>query len=187
LNYVISGPNRKRAEELVQNILPFLRPGERILDIGAGRALVADTLISRGFDVSLVDVADLSLVPHLKPEIYNGERLPYPNDSFDVALLLTVLHHIPNPDNTLAEARRVARRVVVLEDVYTSETEKLITWLGDSWLNWEFADHPHSNRSDADWRTAFSNLDLRVVEARQRLHWFFPFRFRHATYVLERA
>lgn len=185
-NQLISLPNRKRAEELVANIQPYLRLGERILDIGAGRGLVADVLIQRGFEVSLVDVADLSLVPHLRPTLYDGKRLPYPNDAFDAALLLTVLHHVPDPDNTLAEARRVARKLIIIEDIYETEAERVLTMMGDSWLNQEFAGHPHSNRSDAGWRAAFARLNVHVTAANQNIHWFFPFRFRHAMYVLER-
>lgn len=187
LNRLISLPNKSRAEALVANILPHLSGGARILDIGAGRGLVADALIKQGFEVTLVDVADLSLVEHLRPVLYDGRHLPFPDDAFDVALLLTVLHHIPNPDDTLAEARRVARRIVVIEDIFEGEAERVLTMIGDSWLNQEFAGHPHSNRSDAGWRATFAHLNLRVVAAKQNFHWFFPFRFRHATYTLERV
>ena len=187
VQYVIGGPNRKRAGEIATRVLPHLHQGEHVLDIGAGRALVADAIMNAGHPTSIVDVANLSLVEHLQPMLYDGKTLPYPDDSFGVALLLTVLHHIPNPDITLNEARRVAKRIIVIEDIYESDREKTFTQFGDSWLNWEWKGHPHSNRDDAGWRAAFITLGLRVAHYEQNLDWFFPFRFRHAMYVLERT
>lgn len=183
---LIVASNRRRTADIAGHVLPHVQLGERILDIGAGTCQVAEAIIQRGHDVTLVDVADGSLVPGLHPHIYDGQRLPFPDDSFDVALLITVLHHIPRPDDTLVEARRVARRIAIIEDVYESNAEKWLTWIGDSWLNREFFGHPHSNRTDQGWRETFERFDLRLVEARQKMHWFFPFRFRHAIYVLSR-
>ena len=183
---LIAAPNRKRAADLAAQVLPFLNAGERILDIGSGTCQVAEAFIARGFNVSTLDIADKSLVPALHPQVFDGGRLPYADDSFDVALLLTVLHHIPRPDDTIAEARRVARRVIIMEDVFTSRAEKWVTWIGDSWLNMEIFGHPHTNRDDAGWRETFKRLGLQVTKAREQIDWFFPFRFRHATYVLSR-
>jgi ubiquinone/menaquinone biosynthesis C-methylase UbiE len=183
---LIAAPNRRRATDIAAHVLPYLQSGQRILDIGAGTCHVAEAIIRRGHDVTLVDVADGSLVPGLRAQLYDGRRLPFPDDAFDVVLLLTVLHHIPRPDDTLVEARRVARRIAIIEDVFESAAEKWLTWIGDSWLNREFFGHPHSNRTDQGWRETFERLDLRLVEARQQIHWFFPFRFRHAIYWLSR-
>lgn len=185
--HFIGGPNRARAGEIAARILPHLHAGEQVLDIGAGRALVADAIMNAGHPTAIVDVANLSLVEHLQPKLYDGNTLPYESDTFDVALLLTVLHHIPDPDNTLREARRVARRIIVMEDIFRSDREKAFTQFGDSWLNWEWRGHPHSNRDDASWRATFARLDLHVTHFDESLDWFFPFRFRHAVYVLERA
>jgi hypothetical protein len=71
--------------------------------------------------------------------------------------------------------------------VYESTTEKWLTWLADSWVNWEWRGHPHSNRSDAEWRASFQRLNLQVDHAHQRIEWLIPWRFRHAAYVLSRV
>jgi SAM-dependent methyltransferase len=177
---------QRRADELLAPFVAHLRPGDRILDIGSGEGLLADALLRRGFNVSLVDVVDKSMLPHLQPTVFDGITLPYPDDAFDVALLITVLHHIPDPERSLREASRVARRVIVMEDVYQTEAERRMTVLADSWVNWEWRGHPHSNRSDAEWRATFGRLGLRVADAGEEIHTLWPWRFRHATYVLER-
>jgi ubiquinone/menaquinone biosynthesis C-methylase UbiE len=45
----------------------------------------------------------------------DGHRLPYADDSFDVAILQAILHHDSDPQATLREAFRVASEIVVLE------------------------------------------------------------------------
>jgi ubiquinone/menaquinone biosynthesis C-methylase UbiE len=45
----------------------------------------------------------------------DGHRLPFPNDSFDVVLLQSILHHDNAPLDMVQEALRVASRMVVHE------------------------------------------------------------------------
>ncbi len=44
-----------------------------------------------------------------------GERLPYPDQDFDVAILHSVLHHASSPADVIREALRVAPEIVVME------------------------------------------------------------------------
>lgn len=46
----------------------------------------------------------------------SGEALPFDDDSFDVVCELGVLHHVPNPENVVAEMMRVSRRAIFLSD-----------------------------------------------------------------------
>ncbi len=176
---------RRRADELLDSFVAHLKSGECVLDIGSGEGLLADALLRRKFDVTMVDVVDKAMLPNVAPVIYDGMTLPWPDNAFDVALLITVLHHIPQPEQTLREARRVAKRVIVMEDVFRSIPEKYFALLADSWVNWEWIGHPHSNRSDEEWRATFAELGLRVVAYDEQIHWLLPWRFRHGTYVLE--
>lgn len=186
LRDAIARPNMRRAHALALGLAPWLSPGERVLDIGAGHGFVAQAMAERGCAVTALDVRNTSFVPGLRVQIYDGRTIPFGAGTFDTALLITVLHHIPDPDATLREAARVARKIIILEDLVESPAERIFTQFGDSWLNWEWRGHPHSNRSDAQWRATFTGLNLRVTHASQTLHNFFPFRFRHGLYVLER-
>lgn len=158
--------------------------GCSIADIGAGRGYVSLGLMERGHDVTPVDVHDNSRIAGVQPVIYDGTRLPFADDSFDFALLLTVLHHTPDPDQVLREAIRIAPRLIVMEDTASSALKMRLTWWADSIANLEFRGHPHTNRSDAAWRAAFHRLVLRVCEV--RTHRVFGF-FTQTTYILERA
>lgn len=148
--------------------LNFLRPGDRILDLGSGPGSVCRLLRDRGFAVTPVDIQDVALDPRARPQLYDGRRLPFADGAFDVALLLTVLHHTAAPAAVLAEAGRVAHRVIVIEDVYASTRQKYLTWWADSLLNLEFIGHPHTNRPDAAWRAQFIRLGWQLVHTQNR-------------------
>jgi len=47
--------------------------------------------------------------------IGDAHQLPFPDDSFDLALLQGILHHDDNPQNIIGEAFRVAAEILVLE------------------------------------------------------------------------
>lgn len=96
---------------------------KKIVDIGCGAAqyfYAPDKALRRvGIDTSPEMIRESKrLYPRSEYLVQSGEQLPYADDSFDVALLLFVLHHIP-PDAWeifLREARRVAKREVLILD-----------------------------------------------------------------------
>ncbi|MGH1573008.1 class I SAM-dependent methyltransferase [Methylobacterium sp. P31] len=88
-------------------------PGKRILDIGCGPGTLAKGLVEAGASVTGIDPGEAALararatVPAARFEAASGEALPFPDGSFDGAVLLNALHHVPNPAAALAEAARV--------------------------------------------------------------------------------
>lgn len=149
-------------------IRAFLNNNDAILELGSGMGSVVQVLRQHGHQVTPVDIKDTSVRADLAPEIYDGTQLPYLDRQFDVCLLLTVLHHCPDPDRVLTEAGRVARQVVVIEDVYSSPWQRRLTLWLDSLLNWEFAGHPHNNRRHSEWQSTFKKLDQKIIFASKR-------------------
>jgi ubiquinone/menaquinone biosynthesis C-methylase UbiE len=47
---------------------------------------------------------------------YDGQKIPYPDNAFDVVILADVLHHARAPRNLIHECSRVARRVLIIKD-----------------------------------------------------------------------
>jgi len=78
-------------------------------------------------------------------------------------LLLTVLHHTPNPKEILKEASRVSKRVIIIEDIYSNLVQKYLTFFTDSLVNFEFRGHPHSNKSVSEWNKLFNELNLKII------------------------
>ncbi len=173
-----------RVQEKLTEIVPHLNRADRVLDIGAGNCVLCQQLRQRGYDIIPVDLANLSFVNGIVPVLYDGMTLPFDDDSFDVAMVITVLHHAQDPDAVLAQLKRVARRIIVIEEIYESSFEKYFTYLVDSLFNLEFFSHPRSNRTDDGWRTAFQKLGLGVDTVRYSRSLRF---LRRVTYYLARS
>jgi ubiquinone/menaquinone biosynthesis C-methylase UbiE len=173
-----------RRDVVVDKIVPYLKECDRILDIGCGGGHIAKSLKDANYSVIALDIVNKSSFPDVQPIIYDGHVIPFPDDSFDVAFLLTVLHHIKDPLATLAEAKRVARRIVIMEDLYDGWFQKYMTFAMDSFLNREFFGHPHSNKTKAEWEAAFKEMGLKVVDEKSNDFWRF---FTSGTFSLERS
>jgi SAM-dependent methyltransferase len=92
--------------------------GRTVLDLGCGLGGYSKVLAERGFEVRSFDVVpeyvERARQLGVPAELYDGERLPLPDDSVDTAILLEVIEHLEQPARLLAEARRVARKGVLV-------------------------------------------------------------------------
>jgi len=174
---------QKRAEGMILEIESYLKKGDRILDIGCGGCHIAKQLKEKGYTVVPLDIKNESSFKEIVPIIYDGKKIPFEDNSFDVALLLTVLHHIRDPIMILGEAKRVSRRIVIIEDLYDGWFQKYLTFAMDSILNTEFFGHPHSNKTQTEWEAIFRALDLRIIDERNHSFWIF---FTSGVFCLEK-
>lgn len=173
---------RADARRKLELVRPWLKPTDRILEIGSGPGSVLYEFQRAGFQVDGLDISDNSFRETLRPIIYDGVQMPIESNAYDTALLLTVLHHTTDPDAILQEAARVAKRVIIIEDVFNSAWQRKYTKIADSITNLDFFGHPHSNRSDAEWRNTFEQMKLELVYG--AVHRFAVL-FRQAVYVVE--
>ena len=88
-----------------------------ILDIGCGHGYIHPYLRRFGYEIVGVELAE-SVLPVARkenPDVsyvgYNGARLPFASQSFDVVLTVCVMHHVPPIQwlSFLREMRRVLR------------------------------------------------------------------------------
>jgi ubiquinone/menaquinone biosynthesis C-methylase UbiE len=106
--------------------------GERLLEVGPGTgyyALPVAEWLSPGGQLDVLDVQQEMLdhtlrrareegIENITPALGDARKLPYGDDSFDGAYLVTVLGEIPDQDAALRELRRVVKpggRIVVGE------------------------------------------------------------------------
>lgn len=110
--------------------------GANVVDIGCGDGAATITLYDDNHPASVVGVDPAAnAIEAARRRV--GERnirfaaesaydLPYPDQSFDIAHLRGVLHHMDRPERAVAEAARIARIVLVLEPNGYNPVLKLI-------------------------------------------------------------
>ena len=154
----------KRVNTKIEQITKYLKPHETILDVGCGNGILCKGLRDMGYEVSAVDINNNSFLPDVSPVIYDGEKLPYKDDEFDIIVLITVLHHATEPEKLLLEGKRVAKKLIIIEEIYGSTIEKYWVYFVDSLFNFEFFSHPHTNKTNTQWQDVFVEMNM-VVSA----------------------
>lgn len=170
-----------RAQEIVNRMNPHLKGSVSILDIGCGSCHIAKELTKNGYEVVPIDISNGSY-NDINPIIYDGCQIPYKDQSIDTAVLITVLHHTKNPEQIVQEAGRVAKKIIIIEDVVLNTAHKFIVSIWDSLLNFEFFGHPHTNKTDAEWHKVFLDKNLKIIDTNKK--WSFIFMWQ-VTYHLE--
>jgi len=105
-------------------------PHRSIIEIGAGEGAILARLAELGFGDELyaveisasgVESIERRCIPGLvESRLFDGSRVPYGDQRFDVAVMSHVLEHVEHPRQLLYEAARVARFVFIevpLEDI----------------------------------------------------------------------
>jgi SAM-dependent methyltransferase len=103
-------------------------PGPRLADIGGGTGNYALALQQEGWEPVVVDLSpdmlQLADQKGLSTIVADAQRLPIPDESFDAAMLVSMLHHVADPAAAISEAQRILRvggrlaaMVFTLEDV----------------------------------------------------------------------
>ena len=99
------------------------KPGERILEIGPGTgyyAISAAEWVGPNGRLTVLDVQQEYLdhtiqaatergLANVEPVLADAAALPFPDDTFDGAYLVTVLGEVPEGDSALRELRRVVK------------------------------------------------------------------------------
>jgi len=138
---------RRTAEEAAGFVLPELRPGMRLLDIGCGPGSITQGLAQRlapgqvvGVDLSRETLeaarknAAAQGIANLTYEAGSVYELPFPDASFDVAYAHQVFQHLREPGKALREMLRVVRSggLVAVRDVDWGTASY---WPSDPWID----------------------------------------------------
>jgi len=111
---------QNRLKQTVDGIMQILGDSKKInfLDFGAGTGNLSRIFSEKGSQVVACDVSQNSLdnlkknlpYSHIKTILYDGIKLPFEDDIFDVVATYSVLHHIPDYLFAVKEMIRVAKK-----------------------------------------------------------------------------
>jgi ubiquinone/menaquinone biosynthesis C-methylase UbiE len=114
--------DRLEVDQVVLRALDGLDRVMAVLDVGTGSGLFAEQFAKKGFEVTGLDV-NPEMLTAAKQHVPKGtfqegiaEKLPFPDQSFDLVFMGLLLHETDDTLAALGEAHRVAtQRLVVLE------------------------------------------------------------------------
>src|SRR6185437_4249304 len=117
---VLRSHQRRTAEDSAAYLLPYLKPGLSVLDVGCGPGTItADlaALVAPGPVTAVDQVADVLEVaraeverrtlPNVSFSTADVRNLEFPDGTFDVVHAHQVLQHVADPVAALREMRRV--------------------------------------------------------------------------------
>ncbi len=121
LRAIVEKAAEVREREIASRLAGFLAGEKSVLDVGCGSGQLA-LRISKELGVQVQGI-DLRAPPNpgIPFKLFNGKETPFGDNSFDVAILVDVLHHVKgqsNRDRLLSECLRVARHAVIVKDHY---------------------------------------------------------------------
>lgn len=102
----------------------YIRPGDRVLDVGFGLGYGLEIMIAAGGKLSGIDidckavnnaqqlVKEYSSIEEIRE--YDGKTIPYPDKSFDIVTCIDVIEHVPDYLGLLVEMVRVSQGAVII-------------------------------------------------------------------------
>lgn len=166
-----------RRTQVLASQLAAVLPEGTALDVGCGDGTI-DAIIQEARPGLSIRGVDIMVRPETKipVEPFDGLVLPAQDRSVNSVLFVDVLHHTNDPMVLLREAKRAARKAIVIKDhcsdgLFGYSTLRLMDWVGN-------APHgvvlPYNYWSRQQWTAAFAELQLKVSIWQARLG-LYPF------------
>jgi SAM-dependent methyltransferase len=148
--------------DLLARLIP---PNSTALDVGCGDGLLDSKIMEARPDTSFAGIDVLARKQVFIPvTTFDGRVIPHADASFDVVMLVDVLHHTHDPMVLLLEATRVASKAVVIKDhlrdgFLAKPTLRLMDWVGNARHGVSL---PYNYWPEQMWHRAFKAAGLSI-------------------------
>ena len=163
---------KRRIGVLSRNIADFLPTNARVLDVGCGSGALAKAVMTLRPDLTFEGI-DVLVRPgtDIPVKEYDGYNIPAPDDHYDIALFVDVLHHTDDPSRLVAEAKRVAKSGLVIKDhnrdgLFAKATLRFMDWIGNAAHGVRL---PYNYLSSSEWRRLWADRGLKIDHTVDRL------------------
>jgi len=168
----ISQVQHWRADGITAPFGSFLSPGETVLSVGDGDGSVSKSMqgkfevIVQGLDVGNVLPVRAAEIPL---EIYDGKKIPFEKEAFDVVTAIFVLHHCEDVEQVLSEIIRVSSsKIIICEDVYKTWFGKglisAVDYIGNRSGSKDMPIHLNF-RTTLQWEQTFTKFNLKIIRS----------------------
>jgi len=139
----------------------------QVLDFGGGKGKTTEHMLDHCTasvqNVEAIDIEEYS--PHVKK--YDGEIIPYPPHSFDIAVAMYVFHHIPDTPPLIQQLRKTCKRVLIFEDLPDDTAMPLVSKItfGAHFLLFNQSVHTvHAHHTQQEWHILFEEWGMKLLK-----------------------
>ena len=155
----------RAAKKMCRDCQDFIKKKSKILDLGCGSAIVSKEF--KDFfkaEIFGVDIEDKRVYP-IPFKVIDGRLLPFPLNSFDVVLINYVLHHSEDPISLLSQAKEIAPKIIIYEDIPEGFFSKLFCKAHSLTFSFFFQKKKQKTnfKSICEWEKIFEDLGLKLI------------------------
>ena len=167
--YAIGFPAKNAYMPFIDFALDYATHGDKILDVGGGEGAYSAELIKRGFNCVNVDLnreyIRSSRARGVDSLISSATSMALKDRSFDVVLMFETLEHIVDFERALYEAKRVARKHILITVPNCGGYERLkrINLTYDHFLATDHVNFFTKGSLEQVLSNYFSNIEVREV------------------------
>jgi len=159
-----------RNKKLLKLIYDDLIDSSSILSVGCGTGFIEKYIASKNRKIKIkgIDV----LIPkkvYIKVKKYNGRKIPFKSNSFDVVMFLDVLHHTDNIKELMSEAKRVTKKTILIKDHYYNTKFdhfllRIADYIGNKGLGINLI---YNYLKESEWRLLIKQLNLKIIKLKK--------------------